>query len=58
MRSRLKTVYLKNYFESPLTENDLKFEDHTNSICGKASAKIIALSEIVTYIKDLPKRKF
>ena len=37
-------------------DNDLKFEDHINNICRKASAKIIALSRIAPYM-DLPKRK-
>ena len=36
--------------------NDLKFEDHINNICGKASAKISALSRIAPYM-NLPKRK-
>ena len=36
--------------------NDIKFEDHINNICRKASAKISALSRIAPYM-DLTKRK-
>ena len=38
------------------TDNDLKFEDHINNICGKDSAKISALWRIAPYT-DLAKRK-
>ena len=38
------------------TDNYLKFGDHINNICRKASAKISALSRIASYM-DLPKRK-
>ena len=37
-------------------DNNLKFEDHINNTCRKASAKISALSRIAQYM-DLPKRK-
>ena len=37
-------------------DHDLKFEDHINNICGKASVKISALSRIASHM-DLPKRK-
>ena len=37
-------------------DKELKFEDHVNNICRKASAKISALPRIAPYM-DLPRRK-
>ena len=57
---KINEVQIKNSHSEKLqgitTGNDLKFEDHINNICRKASAKISALSRIAPYM-DLPKRK-
>ena len=57
---KINEVQIKNSQSKKIlritSENDLKFEDHINNICGKASAKISALSRIAPYM-DIPKRK-
>ena len=57
---KINEVQIKNSQSEKLLgitiDNDLKFEDHINDICRKASAKISALSRIAPYM-DLPKRK-
>ena len=56
---KINEVQIKNSQSEKLLgitiDNDLKFEDHINNICKKASAKIKALSRIARYM-DLPKR--
>ena len=56
----INEVQIKNSQSKKLlritTDNYLKFENHINNICGKASAKISALSRIAPDM-DLPKRK-
>ena len=57
---KINEVQIKNSQSEKLLgitiDNDLKFEDHINNICRKASAKISALSRIAPYM-DLRKRK-
>ena len=57
---KINEVHIKNSKSENLlgitTDNDLKFEYHTNNICRIASTKISALSRIAPYM-DLPKRK-
>ena len=56
----MREVQIKNSLLERLLgitiDNDLKFEDHINNICRKASAKVSALLRIALYI-DLLKRK-
>ena len=56
MRSRLNKVKRKKCILGITIDNDLKFEDHINNICGKAGVKISALSRRAPCM-DLPKRK-
>ena len=57
---KINEVQIKNSQSEKLlgitNDEDLKFEDHINNICRKASATISALSSIAPYM-DLPKRK-
>ena len=57
---KINEVQIKNSQSEKLLgitiDNDLKFEDHINNICRKASAKISALSRTAPYM-DLQKRK-
>ena len=57
---KINEVQIKNSQSEKLLgitiDNDLKFEDHINNICRKASAKICALFRKAPYM-DFPKRK-
>ena len=57
---KINEVQIKNSQSEKLLriiiDNDLKFEDHINNICRKASAKICALFKKAPYM-DFPKRK-
>ena len=57
---KINQIQIKNNQSEKLLgitiDNDVKFEHHKNNVYRKASAKISALSRIVTYM-DLPKRK-
>ena len=51
---QIKNSQLEKLLEIAIDKN-LKFEDHTNNICRKASGKISALSRIAPYM-DFPKK--
>ena len=57
---KINEVQIKNSQSEKLLgitiDNDLKFEDHINNICRKASGKICASSRKAPYM-DFPKRK-
>ena len=57
---KINQVQIKNSQSEKLLgitiDNDLKFEDHINNICRKASAKISALSTI-EIVQKLSKNK-
>ena len=57
---KINEVQIKNSQSEKLLgitiDNYLKFEDHLNNMCRKASTKISTLSRIAPYM-DLPKRK-
>ena len=56
---KINEIQIKNSQSKKLLEitidNNLKFEDHINNICRKASGKISALSRIAPYM-DFPKK--
>ena len=56
---KINEIQIKNSQSEKLLEitidNNLKFEDHINNICRKASGKISALSRIAPYM-DFPKK--
>ena len=51
---QIKNSQLEKLLEIAI-DNNLKFEDHINNICRKASGKISALSRIAPYM-DFPKK--
>ena len=51
---QIKNSQLEKLLEITI-DNNLKFEDHINNICRKASGKISALSRIAPYM-DFPKK--
>ena len=51
---QIKNSQLEKLLEMAI-DNNLKFEDHINNICRKASGKISALSRIAPYM-DFPKK--
>ena len=57
---QINEVQIKNSQSEKLLEitidNDLKFDNYINNICGKASSKISALLRIAPYV-DFRKRK-